>query len=270
MRHNLYSDKLESLLFAVGAKKFVIFSFPRTRSNLLCNHLDSHPNIICHYEVFHQDEVYVVGGYDRVLGLASPTDTAARDADPLDLAGCLYQADLSGRAKAIGFKMFPEHNADVRRALAKDSSVLKILLTRDPIYAFTSWKIALADDEWTNYTATQPREKSTVVDLDEFIAWYYRIADYFEEIKMLARENGSSCMDVKSLDVADGTAAALIAMQLGLIPAEVKSDLRPQNTLDLQKRIENYETVRAELMKRNLGCLLPEKGEIPIQSRSTS
>ena len=38
--------------------RFVIISIPRTGSNLLCGALDFHPEIICHYELFHKEAIY--------------------------------------------------------------------------------------------------------------------------------------------------------------------------------------------------------------------
>lgn len=228
--------------------RFVIFSFPRTRSSLLCHHLDSHPQIICHCEVFHQDAIYLNTGYHEALGLAGPEDTNGRDRDAFGFVDCLYRTDLSGSARAIGFKMFPDHNPAIRAELAADPSVSKVLLTRNPLYAFASWKIAIAEAQWTTFTMEGHGEKSTEVDADEFLAWHDRNARYFEEIREACKRAQSGWLEVASVDVPSGAAFANVTQWLGLEPTgNPSSKLKPRNTPDLRKRIRNYAALRSRL-----------------------
>ena len=61
--------------------RFVILAAPRTGSNLLCTLLNSHPQVLCHHEVFNPGGVFTALDYH---GDGLHVDALAqRDADPL-------------------------------------------------------------------------------------------------------------------------------------------------------------------------------------------
>jgi hypothetical protein len=43
--------------------RFVIFAVPRTGSNWLCSLLNSHPEIICHHEIFNPERIIYSTSY---------------------------------------------------------------------------------------------------------------------------------------------------------------------------------------------------------------
>ena len=43
--------------------RFVILAVPRTGSNLLCTLLNSHPQILCHHEIFNPAGVFAAPDY---------------------------------------------------------------------------------------------------------------------------------------------------------------------------------------------------------------
>ena len=64
-----------------GVGRFVILGAPRTGTNLLCTLLDSHPDVLCHHEVFNPAGIFwALGDRQGALDLGS---MAERDADPL-------------------------------------------------------------------------------------------------------------------------------------------------------------------------------------------
>ena len=91
-------------------QKFVIISYPRTGSNLLCSLLDSHPDILCHLEIFHQEAIFLSGD-SRAL---KEFDLVKRDADPLRFLGMIWDEDYGRRLRAVGFKLFFGQNRDVQ------------------------------------------------------------------------------------------------------------------------------------------------------------
>ncbi|MCA9265021.1 MAG: sulfotransferase, partial [Planctomycetales bacterium] len=62
-------------------KRFVILAVPRTGSNLLCTLLNSHPEILCHHEVFNPQGIFLaLTQRDRPHSLPSLDE---RNRDPL-------------------------------------------------------------------------------------------------------------------------------------------------------------------------------------------
>ena len=54
--------------------RFVVLAVPRVGSNYLCSLLNSHPEILCHHELFHPKGIYLAYGYkDGRLDLDGPT-----------------------------------------------------------------------------------------------------------------------------------------------------------------------------------------------------
>ena len=106
-----------------GSTRFVIVASPRTGSNYLCGGLNAHPDVLCHYELFHPDQVYCTWELTAELG-----DLEARNADPKAFLAKMW--GLAGTSRAVGFKIFAEHDATARELTLADASVKKIVLRR--------------------------------------------------------------------------------------------------------------------------------------------
>jgi hypothetical protein len=132
--------------------QFVILAAPRTGSNLLCTLLNSHPDILCHHEVFNPQGIFVALTHrDRPLDLGSPQQ---RDRDPL---GFLDRVWESGRTYAsVGFKWTRGQNEQVLTSVLADHAVKKIVLRRgNRVKTFVSEKIAHSIDQWEVYCEQQ-------------------------------------------------------------------------------------------------------------------
>ena len=128
--------------------QFVILAAPRTGSNLLCTLLNSHPDILCHHEVFNPQGIFVALTHrDVPFDLGSPQQ---RDRDPL---GFLDRVWESGRSYAsVGFKWTRGQNELVLASVLADRGVQKIVLRRgNRIKTFVSEKIAHRTDQWEVY-----------------------------------------------------------------------------------------------------------------------
>ncbi len=128
--------------------RFVILAVPRTGSNLLCTLLNSHPEILCHHEVFNPQGIFTALTHREVdLGLGT---VAERDCDPI---GFIDKVWLSGRSYGcVGFKWTRRQNEDVLGALSGDPTVKKIVLyRRNRVKTYVSDKIAQQTQQWEVY-----------------------------------------------------------------------------------------------------------------------
>jgi len=142
--------------------RFLIACQPRTGSNWLCAMLQSHPQILCHHEVFHPDEIYYAVGHrdGRLAHLGSARD---RDGDPAGFLERLWGEDF-GRP-VVGIKLLGDQAPEMLARLLCEPGVKKVLLRRQSrLRAYVSLLRARASGFWarTSYDGlavhVEPRE----------------------------------------------------------------------------------------------------------------
>ena len=120
-------------------KSFVVFAEMRTGSNFLEANLNAIPGVKCHGEAFNP---YFIGGEGKQEYLG--VDIAARNADPARLLAALRD-QTPGMA---GFRYFHNHDPRVFDLVMDDPTCAKIVLTRNQLESYISWKIAVESDQW--------------------------------------------------------------------------------------------------------------------------
>ena len=184
---------------------FVIFAEMRTGSNFLEANLNALGDVTCHGEAFNP---YFIGGDGKqeLFG----TDLAAREADP---AGFLKV--LRERTKGLaGFRYFHDHDPRVFDLVLADPRCAKIILTRNALETYISWKIAKESDQWwlanTRHLKTvQPR-----FELAEFEARTRLVQDFQLRLQHRLQVSGQTAYyidyaDVLDLEVLNGLAGFL-------------------------------------------------------------
>mmetsp|Transcript_5205 Transcript_5205/g.15151 ORF Transcript_5205/g.15151 Transcript_5205/m.15151 type:complete len:1022 (+) Transcript_5205:39-3104(+) len=136
--------------------KFVVLSWKRTGSNLLCGILHHHPEICMHNELYNPIDIFTY--HPKVLLLdddmsGASWSTLTRDLMPSEFMEYIWDPmniwKIRPRAKAVGFKSFPEHWRDTRNQdcfqenIMQDHRVKKIILHReDELAVYVSMKRA--------------------------------------------------------------------------------------------------------------------------------
>eukprot|EP00551_Chaetoceros_affinis_P012567 CAMPEP_0203682834 /NCGR_PEP_ID=MMETSP0090-20130426/47203_1 /ASSEMBLY_ACC=CAM_ASM_001088 /TAXON_ID=426623 /ORGANISM="Chaetoceros affinis, Strain CCMP159" /LENGTH=845 /DNA_ID=CAMNT_0050551951 /DNA_START=88 /DNA_END=2622 /DNA_ORIENTATION=+ len=157
--------------------RFVVLSWKRTGSNLLCGMLHLHPEITMHNELFNPIDIFTYHPSFKNIERNKPLWTVlTRDLFPMDFLDFVWSgmnADhvtpIKPKFKALGFKSFPEHWIDVRNEqfpqenLVEDLRVKKIVLRReDELAVFVSMKRA----DQTGYYMTQSYPKDLTIHVD--------------------------------------------------------------------------------------------------------
>ena len=127
---------------------FVVFAEMRTGSNFLETNLNAFDGLACHGEAFNP---HFLGYPDRAELLGLTQD--ARDADP----GVLLRA-LKQTPELSGFRYFHDHDPRVFDTVMDDPKCAKIILTRNPVDSYVSWKIAQATGQWKLTDAKAPKD----------------------------------------------------------------------------------------------------------------
>ncbi len=221
---------------------FVVFAEMRTGSNFLEANLNAFDGIRCHGEAFNPHFM----GYPQnepILGVTHD----ARDADPMALLAAI-RAD---KDTLSGFRYFHDHDPRVFDAIIEDDRCAKIVLNRNPVESYVSWKIAQETGQWklTDMKAHKPGQAT--FDGDEFAAHLDALQQF--QIRLLNRlqKSGQTAFyvayeDLQSVDVMNG-----IAKYLGVNEALEGLDkkLKKQNPSPISAKVKNYDAMLVELSK---------------------
>jgi hypothetical protein len=222
--------------------RFAIAAFPRTGSNWLCGVLDSHPQVLCHYEVFHPHAVY----YAHAFPERRPEflrDVARRDADPRGFLDWLY-ATHYGHA-AVGLKLFPGQQPELTADVLADPSIRKLVLRRDNrVRVFLSAKRATAVGKFTQLSYDGMRIELDADELQEFCAGYDA---YFDEVDRLVA--GQDVLRLAYERLFDPGRVDEVLAFLGVAPAPGALEAKHvrQSSDSLQHAIANFDELVVRL-----------------------
>jgi hypothetical protein len=234
--------------------RFVILAAPRTGSNMLCTLLDSHPDVLCHHELFNPAGVFTAldlrdGGLD--LG-----GVEERDGDPLGFLDRVWASHL-GHA-VVGFKMTHRQNEAVFAAVLRDPGVRKIVLRRDNrVRTYVSRLVAEQTGRWEAYDEAElvrPRP-SVHVDPEALRASVAENEAYYAEIEEVLRETRQASLAVIYERLPDERARLLEFLGLPE-PRRAAASLRVrsvrQNAATLSELVSNAAELQAALAGTDL------------------
>ena len=147
--------------------KFVILSLHRSGTSVLCNMLDRHPDVLCHYEIFHPT---MQVQRKKAPGLTD-ADLALRGSDPHGFVARIFEE--SGGKAAVGFKMWRGQSLEVCNSLLARKDVHKIILKRENALArYSSHLLAHRNRVWG--MSAQNKKELDHSPLDSFDAKAFR------------------------------------------------------------------------------------------------
>lgn len=218
---------------------FVIFGEMRTGSNFLEAALNQFPDICSYGEVF--NPVFV--GHPKTETLFD-YDLARREEDPLGL----MQAIFDHPPRLGGFRFFHDHNPRVVDAVLSDTSIAKVILTRNPLDSYVSRKIAAQTGQWMLRDMRHQRAAQITFDIEEFRDWLARLEGFQQRLTRGLQTTGQVAYRISydalfDLSVINGLARYLGASEpIDALPEKIKK----QNPEPLSQKVVNYdEMVRA-------------------------
>jgi len=235
---------------------FVVLAAQRTGSNLLCTLLNSHPEILCHHEIFNpRGPRYAVTHRDGSFDLGSLEE---RERDPVAFLNRVWRTRCGH--PCVGFKMTRGQDERVLRHLLDDPSIKKIVLQRrNRIKTYVSQQIAQHLDEWEVYHSRElepdrPRIEVDVTRLREHIASNER---FYREIGEPLQTRPDSYIKVEYEGLLSQTLHRQLLDFLGVEPRGVglKPSSVKQNSANLRELVSNF----AELEEALRGTDLEEE-----------
>ncbi|MHA6346264.1 nodulation protein NodH [Roseivivax sp. CAU 1761] len=221
---------------------FVVFAEMRTGSNFLEANLNALDGVVCHGEAFNP---HFIGYPDRedILGITR----AERDARPERLL-----RRIAAEAPRLGgFRYFHDHDPRVLDALLADRRCAKIVLTRNPVESYVSWKIAQGTGQWKLTNVKRRKEVRAQFDGREFEDHVARLQDFQIRLQRALQTSGQTAFylayeDLQDLEVMNGLAA-----WLGVPSRLEKLDtaLKRQNPRPVTEKVANPEEMAAALAR---------------------
>ena len=221
---------------------FVIFGAMRTGSNFLELNLNRLQGLRCYGEAFNP---FFLGNQTNTE-LCGYT-AVQRDENPLGLLDAM-RAKTAGLS---GFRYFHDHDPRVLDAVLNDHSCAKIVLTRNPVESYISWKIALATDQWLLTNTRRHTSVTPEFNMGEFENQFEEV--YFFQLSLLNRlqVSGQTAFyldyeDIMNVDVLNGIAAFLgVKDRL----KSIDSTLKKQNPEAIEAKVSNPDVMAAALAR---------------------
>jgi len=219
---------------------FVMLADMRTGSNFLEASLNRFADLACHGEPFNP---HFVGHHndDEMFGM----DVAAREADPLRLIELMRQ-NTDGLA---GFRFFHDHDPRVLRHCLDNPRCGKIVLTRNPLEAHISHRIAIETGQWKLRDARHKRTAKIEFDEADFAADLAARQSFQRTILHALQVSGQTAFYIDYEDLRDCAAINGLARYLGSrhqISALDKT-VKKQNPESLEDKVLNHDEMMRAL-----------------------
>jgi LPS sulfotransferase NodH len=223
-------------------RSFVMFAEMRTGSNFLEANLNAMPGVSCLGEVFNP---HFIGKKDQTefLGI----DMAARAADPLALLRRMRDVTPG----LSGFRFFHDHDPRVLDAVLDDPACAKIILTRNPVESYVSWKIAQATGQWKLTNAKNLKTAQARFDGPEFERHLQAMQDFQIRLMHGLQVTGQTAFYIDYEDIGDVAVLNGLARFLGVEAALDAPDptLKKQNPEDITAKVLNPAEMEAALAR---------------------
>lgn len=218
---------------------FIVFAEMRTGSNFLETNLNAMEGVACHGEAFNPHFI----GYPNRSDCLGVT-LAERDADPSRLI-----AAVKGAPGLNGFRFFNDHDPRILDSALDDPRCAKVILTRNPLESYVSWKIAKATNQWKLTDVKRRKSARAQFDADEFSDHVARLQGFQVRLLNHLQKSGQTAFyvayeDLQDLEVMNGLGKWLGAAA----PLEsLDKSLKVQNPAPITEKVANAEAMETAL-----------------------
>ncbi len=214
----------------------------RTGSNFLEANLNALPGVACLGEVFNP---HFIGKKDQTEMFG--VDMALRDQDPRVLL-----RRLRDRTEGLaGFRYFHDHDPRILPDLLEDPACAKIILTRNPVDSYVSWKIAQATGQWKLTNAKNLKTGQARFNAAEFEAHMEALQAFQVRLMHGLQTSGQTAFYIDYEDIQDVDVLNGLAKWLGVeARLEAPDDkLKKQNPEELADKVTNFAEMEGALAR---------------------
>jgi len=225
--------------------RFVILATPRCGSNWLCSLLDSHPDIICHHELFNPDGIHLSRSLRNKPGGLGQMQSKP----PL---GLLSQAwKQTHGCKAVGFKLNLGQSAVVFNEVLSEQGIKKIIISRrNRIRSFVSEMNAEKTGIWESYpeSTPMPHPGPLHVKAADLLKLAERNQAYYRALRERLDRTGQTVLDLEYEWLGEAEQHRRILNYLDVSPEQVLvAATSRMNRGSLRSLISNFDQLEQEL-----------------------
>ena len=204
----------------------------RTGSNFLEANLNMFDGVACLGEAFNPHFIGYPNSAD-VLGVTQDQ----READPQLLIDRVKAAEGLN-----GFRFFNDHDSRVLDIALTDPRCAKIVLTRNPVDSFVSWKIAKSTGQWKLTNVTQQKTQQVDFDAAEFETHLAALQAFQTLILNTLQRSGQTAFYVAYEDLQDVEVMNGLVRWLGVDShiTQLNKKLKKQNPDPMAEKVANF------------------------------
>ncbi|SPF79368.1 nodulation protein NodH [Pseudoprimorskyibacter insulae] len=221
---------------------FVVLAEMRTGSNFLEANLNAFDGIECLGEAFNPAFI----GYPTATDIHG-ISKQERDAKPRRL----LRAIQSDSGTLQGFRYFHDHDPRVLDDILNDPKCAKIILTRNPLDSYVSWKIAQATGQWKLTNVKKRREAQAEFNADEFEAHVTELQQFQVTVMHRLQKSGQAAFYIAYEDLQDVEVFNGLAKWLGVDQSldSLNKSLKRQNPEPVIDKVANPDDMRQGLAR---------------------
>ncbi|SMX29829.1 hypothetical protein TRP8649_03968 [Pelagimonas phthalicica] len=222
---------------------FVVFAEMRTGSNFLEANLNAFDGVTCHGEAFNPHFIGYPNSED-ILGITQ----SERDVDPTRLLGQIRKATMGGIG---GFRFFHDHDPRVLEHLLHDPKIGKIILTRNPVDSYVSWKIAQSTGQWKLTNVKKRKDGQAQFNAAEFEQHLADLQEFQVKIMNTLQKTAQTAFYVAYEDLQDVEIMNGLARWLGASSQldSLNTALKRQNPQPISEKVKNFDEMEGSLAR---------------------
>lgn len=221
---------------------FVLFAEMRTGSNFLEVNLNEIDGLTCHGEAFNPAFI----GFPNRSELLGVTRDARED-DPFHLLTTIkeYSEGLGG------FRFFHDHDQRIIDQVLEDPRCAKIILTRNPVDSYVSWKIAQATGQWKLTDGKNRKESQIAFDESEFTDVLNNLQQFQLRVLNTLQRTGQTAFYIGYEDINDVNVINGLASFLGVEGRldSLSKQLKKQNPEAVEDKVQNFDRMSDALAR---------------------
>lgn len=221
---------------------FVIFAEMRTGSNFLEANINSFNGLKSYGEAFNPHFI----GFPNSTDLLGITQTM-READPNRLIDTIKMQ----KGTLGGFRFFNDHDPRVLEIVLPDPRCAKIILTRNPIESYISWRIAAATGQWKLTNVNHAKSEKVRFRPAEFEHHLESLQAFQIKLLNTLQKTGQTAFYVAYEDLQDVEVMNGLAAYLGVTTRIEALDkkLKKQNPEPLEDKVSNFAEMEMTLAR---------------------
>jgi LPS sulfotransferase NodH len=218
---------------------------------MLVGALDAHPEIVCHYEIFHVDDIYYSGMYDFDWSKHFTKET--RNERPQKFLNFVLSQALSEKTKAIGFKIFQDQNNSFMKKIANRDDIDKVFLKRKNYLLSRVSQLEAEQSGVYDITIDKKdrlnKSQKIFLDIEKFLYYENRKRLYFEQFENIAKTRNQRMisLEYETLLEIENQKKLLSFLEVEPNPDLLEIRFKKQNEKKLKDRIVNYKQLCARL-----------------------